>query len=84
MMADFVKDMYREEFTHEFVTNSADPGTTLKLLRKLLRIVLDITLLLRKSNPALVSAQMCMLTIRCLVESLDQEWVTAEGIIFGS
>jgi hypothetical protein len=37
-------------------------------------------MLIRKDKPALLNQQLCMLIIRCYVESLDQEWITVEGL----
>lgn len=67
-------------FSYEFVTNSADPDSTLRQLRKLLAIVLDLAGLVRREKPALPSQQLCMLAIRCCVESLDREWIAVEGL----
>jgi hypothetical protein len=78
--ADYVKDLFRHVLSYEFVTNSEDPDTTLLQIRKLLRIILDATLLMLKAKPAVLNQQLSMLLIRCYMESLDKEWITSEGI----
>jgi hypothetical protein len=80
-VTDDVKDLFRYVFSYEFVTNSADPDTTLLQIRKLLRIILDATLLMLKEKPAVLNQHFSMLLIRCYMESLDKEWITSEGMI---
>jgi hypothetical protein len=78
--ADNAKDLFRHVFSYGFISNSADPDATLRQLRKLLRIILDATVLMLKKKPMLLNQQLAMLIIRCYVESLDKEWITFEGI----
>lgn len=73
--------MFREQFTYEFVTSSASPDSTKMLLKRLLRIVLDATLIFsRTSQAGLLNGQICMLIIRCFVDSLDNEWIAIDGL----
>ncbi|KAF8251783.1 hypothetical protein K440DRAFT_637026 [Wilcoxina mikolae CBS 423.85] len=55
---DVFHDLFRNVFSHEFVTNSADPEGTLRQLRKLLRIILDVTMLIKKDKPAFLNQQL--------------------------
>lgn len=79
-----MQDFFRYMFTIDFVNNSANPEPTLKRIRILYKIVMDLALLMSERNMAVLTQQFLMLTIRCCVNSLDSEWIPLEGMINGS
>lgn len=70
--------MFRHIFNNDFVEKSAEKVTTMAQIRKLFRIVMDLTLLLVEDDVPVVTGHYCMLLIRCCVEGLDSEWLPGE------
>ena len=74
-----VKDLFREAFTYEFITQADNPVEIGQQLRKVLRIILDAIILVKREEPALLSQQLCKLIIRCFVDAGESEWIPVEG-----
>jgi hypothetical protein len=77
---DLVKDLFRHVFSYKFVSMSTEAEDALRQVRKLLRIVLEVAILVGRRTPAVMSQQLCMLIIRCFMDSLEQEWIPVRGV----
>jgi hypothetical protein len=66
--------------SHDYVASSADPEDARRQLRQLIRIVLDVVFLIKLDKLSLFNQQLCMLLIRCFMNSLDHEWIPFQGM----